>query len=131
MSSPLPSATNFVAIDCGRDGERQGRPRAAPPGHDVDVEVIRQARTAGGAQVYADVEALGPERVPQPADAPRDGAGDLDLLVGRQLLVVDDLPEGDDHQVPVIVRITIHQDEHRAAAPHDEVLFVAVFGGEA
>ena len=110
--------------DLGLPDHRDEVGVAAPPGHDVLVQVVGQ-RTAGyGAQVETHVERVRRGDRPQ---RPQRGAGDGHQL--RRLGLVEVLqprhvPVGHDHEVPRVVRVQVEHRVHGRAAGDDQPVVV-------
>jgi len=104
----------------GDDGHEVGV--TVPAGDDVDVQVLVNARPRTAPQIQPDVESLRLEGFPQNL------LGDLrDLHQLRQFLIAQPrqtghMAVGHDHQMPVVVRESV-QDDESAGEAGDDVVF--------
>src|SRR3954447_21888738 len=103
-----------------REEVRVGR----PSGHHVLVQVVGDARSGDPPLVHADVEAVGPGRVPEDPHRRLGEARDLVDLGLARLVVQGHVPVRTDEQVPGVVREEVHQHVGVLAAGDDERLLI-------
>jgi hypothetical protein len=88
--------------------------------------MLREAGPRPLFEVHAHVKAVRIERVPKPPNTSVNSPCNPDLLLNSQGVVSLNFMIWDDEQVPVVVRVLIHEDEHLLAAPQNEILLVIV-----
>ncbi|MCO5556197.1 hypothetical protein L7F22_009742 [Adiantum nelumboides] len=98
----------------------------APARHDVLVQVLGQRPAGDVAQVQADVERVRRRDLLHGHDGLPGERHQLGGLGVGEVLQLRDVPVGQHHQVPRVVRVQVQQREHLVAAGDDEVVRVRV-----
>ena len=111
-------------MDAGFGGGGHEVGVAAPAGDEVDVEMLVDAGAGSGAEVDADVEAVGAEGGVDGGLEALEHSHHLEGFVVGEVLQPAGLAVGQDHEVAGVVGINIEQGEAALAAGEDEVGFV-------
>ena len=82
----------------------------------MDVEMPRDPGPSHAAQIEAEVEALGPQRPPQPFGEALQHREQLAPLTRTEVGQGADVPIGRDHEVAVVVGVPVEDDKDRSAA---------------
>ena len=79
-----------------------------PARHELDVQMRRDARPGGLAEVDAHVDALGPQDLVHDGHAKLHGPHMFGGLIGGQIRHAADVAVGRDHEMAAIVREFVH-----------------------
>ena len=114
-------------VDAGVGGGGEEVDVAVPAGDEVPVEVLFDAGSGGGAEVEADVEAVGAEGGGEGRFEVFEGGEAFKEFVVGEVFEVGDDAVGEDESVAGVVGVAVQDGEAGFAAPDDAVCFV--FGG--
>ena len=97
---------------------------AIPAGDEMEMQVVADARSGGFAEVEAYIDALRFEKLPENGRALLEQFHDFRRFLRRQKRQIHDVPQGSHHDMPVVVRKFVHDDESGLATVQDEPFLV-------
>lgn len=103
---------------------------AVPAGDDMPMDVAGDARSAGSAEVDADVETVGMEHFGYPVYRRCDQLVDFKKFLVGEFAEVGGVFVGCDHKVATGVGVSVEDDEGGMSSEQDEVIAVVGLGGE-
>ena len=86
----------------------------------MEMQVVADARSGGFAEVEAYIDALRFEELPENGRALLEQFHDFRRFLRRQKRQIHDVPQGSHHDMPVVVRKFVHDDESGFATVQDE-----------
>jgi len=100
---------------------------AAPPRHDMEMDVLVNAGSGRPSQVRAEVESLRTAHRDKRFDALHGSLHDFDIRFIRDRGEIRRMQIRHNHQMSAVVRIEVHHQEAVLSAPEDEVALVPLF----
>lgn len=103
---------------------------ARPARHDMDVQMLGDARARRAAQIEADVETFGLHHLRQGVLATADKLHEAGQFLVRKAVQIKNLLVGDDHQMAASIGEFIEQRVARAVARDDEIRNIVIGLGD-
>jgi len=97
-----------------------------PPGHDMGMDMLIDARPGYLTQIDSDVKTLGVKYLAQELSAPADYLKVLAKLIISQSVKVGHVAIGRHHEVPRVIGVAIHDDKVFAPAVENVILSIAI-----